>query len=71
MTGTPRCRAFCSGCIIRGLFEPTFCPTAKMQSVSSKSSSRTLPTGVPTDSFSPIEVLSWHMLALSGRLLDP
>ena len=56
---------------MRGLFDPTFWPTAKMQSVSSKSSSRTLPTGVPTDSFRPMDVLSWHMLALSGRLLDP
>ena len=42
-----------------------------MQSVCSKSSSSTVPTGTPIAFGSATEVLSWHMLELSGRLLVP
>ncbi len=42
-----------------------------MQSVCSKSFSRTVPTGEPMLSGSATEVDSWHMLELSGRLLLP
>ena len=56
---------------MRGLLVPTFWPKKKMQSVSSKSSSVTVPTGTPMLSGSATEVLSWHMFELSGRLLVP
>ncbi len=42
-----------------------------MQSVCSKSSSFTVPTGTPMVSGSATDVLSWHMFELSGRLLLP
>lgn len=56
---------------MRGLLVPTFWPMKMRQSVCSKSSSTTVPTGAPIDFGSPTEVLSWHMLELSGRLLQP
>lgn len=56
---------------MRGLLLPTFWPKKKMQSVCSKSSRVTVPTGTPMLSCKPTEVLSWHMLELSGRLLLP
>ncbi len=71
MIEAPRLRASCSGCSIRGAFEPTFCPKKKSRSVSSKSSSRTVPTGEPMDCGSATEVGSWHMFEESGRLLLP
>src|SRR5215217_5275614 len=56
---------------MRGLFVPTFWPKKKMQSVFSKSSSVTVPTDTPMVSGRTTEVLSWHMLEESGRLLVP
>ena len=56
---------------MRGLLLPTFWPKKKMQSVSSKSSSVTVPTGTPMLPGSATEVISWHMFELSGRLLVP
>ena len=49
MIGTFRRRACCRSCSMRGEFEPTFCPKKKMQSVFSKSSRSTVPTGAPMD----------------------
>ncbi|MNR23121.1 hypothetical protein D3C85_1401240 [compost metagenome] len=69
--GTSRWRASRSWCSMRGLLTPTFWPKKKMASVRSKSSSRTVPTGTPMASGSATEVLSWHMLELSGKLLLP
>src|SRR3954470_22229616 len=69
--GTPRFEASCNWCSIRGLDVPTFWPKKKMQSVLAKSSSVQVPTGTPMDSGSADEVVSWHMLELSGRLLLP
>ncbi len=69
--GTPRLRASCSGCSMRGLETPTFWPKKKIASQCSKSSSWTVPTGEPMDFFSPTDVLSWHMFELSGRLFVP
>lgn len=43
----------------------------KMQSVLAKSSSSTVPTGVPMLWSSATDVVSWHMLELSSRLLLP
>ena len=71
MIGTPRFRASCSWCSMRGDEVPTFWPKKKMQSVVSKSSSVTVPTGTPMLSGSATDVLSWHMLELSGKLLVP
>ena len=71
MIGTPRLRGVLQWCSMRGLLVPTFWPKKKMQSVCSKSSSITVPTGTPMLSGSATEVLSWHMLELSGRLLVP
>lgn len=42
-----------------------------MQSVLAKSSSSTVPTGVPMLWSSATDVVSWHMLELSSRLLLP
>jgi hypothetical protein len=56
---------------MRGAFVPMLWPMMKMQSVFSKSSSCTVPTGTPMLLGRPAEVLSWHMLELSGRLLLP
>ena len=56
---------------MRGLLLPAFWPKKKMQSVSAKSSRVTVPTGTPMLSGSATDVLSWHMLELSGRLLLP
>ncbi len=56
---------------MRGLEVPTFWPKKKMQSVLAKSSSVHVPTGTPMVSGSATEVVSWHMLELSGRLLLP
>ena len=69
--GTPRLRASCRSWSIRGLETPTFCPKKKIASALSKSVSATVPTGEPIDSFKPTDVLSWHMLELSGRLFVP
>src|ERR1700744_3629378 len=69
--GTPRLAQGCSSCSIRGLLEPTFWPKNRMQSVSWKSFSLTVPTGAPIACFRPTDVDSWHMLELSGRLLQP
>src|ERR1700761_9162186 len=69
--GTPRLAQGCNSCSIRGLLDPTFCPKNKMQSVFSKSSNLTVPTGAPRLCFKPTDVDSWHMFELSGRLLQP
>src|SRR5947209_12722019 len=69
--GTPRFDASWSWCNIRGLDVPTFWPKKKMQSVLAKSSRVQVPTGTPIDSGSADDVVSWHMLELSGRLLSP
>jgi hypothetical protein len=69
--GTPRFDASWSWCSILGLEVPTFWPKKKMQSVLAKSSSVQVPTGTPIDSGSADDVVSWHMLELSGRLLLP
>ncbi len=69
--GTPRFTASCSWCSMRGLDVPTFWPKKKMQSVLAKSSSVQVPTGTPMLSGSATEVVSWHILELSGRLLVP
>ena len=68
---TPRFRASSSWCSIRGLLVPTFWPKKKIVSVCSKSSSRTVPIGAPIVFGNATDVLSWHMLELSGRLLLP
>ena len=68
---TPRRTASCNWCSMRGLLEPTFCPKEKMASQWSKSARVMVPTGDPSTSFSATEVVSWHMLELSGRLLQP
>src|ERR1700753_4144757 len=69
--GTPRLAQGCNSCSIRGLLDPTFWPKNKMQSAFSKSSSVRGPTGAPRLCLRPTEVDSWHMLELSGRLLQP
>ena len=56
---------------MRGLLLPTFWPKNMMQSVASKSSRVTVPTGTPMLSGSATDVVSWHMFELSGRLLLP
>ena len=56
---------------VGGLEVPTFWPKKKMQSVCEKSSSVQVPTGTPMLSGNATEVVSWHMLELSGRLLLP
>ena len=56
---------------MRGAFTPLLWPMKMRQSVFSKSGSVTVPTGTPMLSGKPTEVLSWHMLELSGRLLLP
>ncbi len=71
MIGTPRLEHSSRSWSIRGLFTPTFWPKNRMHSVCSKSSRVTVPTGTPRDFFSPTEVLSWHMLELSGRFWLP
>ena len=71
MIGTPRSLHSCSGCSIRGLLLPGFWPKNRMHSVCAKSSSVVVPTGTPMLSGSATEVVSWHMLELSGRLLLP
>ncbi len=71
MTGTPRSRQSCRSCSMRGALVPMLWPMMKMQSHCGKSSSCTVPTGTPMLLGSPNEVLSWHMLELSGRLLLP
>ena len=58
MMGAPRSLATCSGCSIRGAFEPGFWPKKKMQSVLAKSSSVTVPTGTPMLSGRATEVVS-------------
>ena len=71
MIGTPRSLACCSGCSMRGLLLPGFWPKNRMQSVWAKSSSVTVPTGTPMLIGKATDVVSWHMLELSGRLLLP
>ena len=71
MIGTPRSAASCNGCSMRGELLPGFWPKKKMQSVCAKSSSVTVPTGTPILAGSATDVVSWHMLLLSGRLLLP
>jgi len=56
---------------MRGAFVVVLCPKKKMQSETSKSSSKTVPTGTPITSGSATDVVSWHMLELSGKLLVP
>ena len=56
---------------MRGALLPTFWPKKNRQSVCRKSSSVTVPTGTPMLSGSATDVVSWHMLELSGRLLVP
>jgi len=56
---------------MRGALVPTLWPMMKMQSHCAKSSSCTVPTGTPMLFGRPTDVLSWHMLELSGRLLLP
>ena len=71
MIGTPRSLASCNGCSMRGLLLPGFCPKNRIQSVFAKSSRVQVPTGTPILSGSATDVVSWHMLELSGRLLLP
>ena len=56
---------------MRGLLLPGFWPKNMMHSVWAKSSRVTVPTGTPMLCGSATEVVSWHMLELSGRLLLP
>ncbi len=56
---------------MRGALVPMLWPMMKMQSHVSKSSICTVPTGTPMLLGNPADVLSWHMLELSGRLLLP
>ena len=56
---------------MRGLLVPTFWPKNRMQSVFSKSSRITVPTGTPMLSGRATEVLSWHIFDESGRLFVP
>ncbi len=67
----PRFAADRSGWSSRGEFDPTFCPKKKIASQWSKSSRRVVPTGTPIRFLSATDVVSWHMLLLSGRLLLP
>ena len=68
---TPRFTASCNGWSRRGLFVPGFWPITKIASQSEKSSNTQVPTGEPVTCLRPTEVVSWHMLELSGRLLWP
>ena len=56
---------------MRGALVPVLWPKNSMQSVFSKSSSRTVPTATPMVLGNATDVDSWHMLELSGRLLLP
>ena len=56
---------------MRGLLVPGFWPKNMMSSALAKSSSEVVPTGWPMLSGKATEVVSWHMLELSGRLLLP
>ena len=56
---------------MRGLLLPGFWPKNRIQSVSAKSSRVVVPTGTPMLMGSATDVVSWHMLELSGRLLLP
>ncbi len=56
---------------MRGLLVPVFWPKKNSPSVFSMSFRVTVATGTPMLSGSATEVLSWHMLELSGRLLVP
>ena len=67
----PRFAAASSVVSMRGWLVPGFCPTTKMASATSKSSSWTVPLPTPMDSFRPAPLDSWHMLEQSGRLLVP
>ncbi len=56
---------------MRGLLLPGFWPKNMMHSACAKSSRVTVPTGTPMLAGRATEVVSWHMLELSGRLLLP
>src|SRR4051794_10527295 len=71
MICTPRFAASCNGCRKRGLFEPVFWPKKNIASQLLRSSNTTVPTPAPITFFRATEVVSWHMLELSGRLLLP
>ncbi len=67
----PRRTASCRSCRKRGLLVPVFWPKKKIASQCSKSSTTEVPTGEPISAFRATDVVSWHMLELSGRLLCP